>query len=409
MLEAYEIGISLALQDGVSDGIALIRRDLAALDRAIAATSQSLTRLQVQAGTPSPVHVPSATQPKPMVQAASSPAVPEQQALPATPKDPVHPPMSNQPRPDAPVLDIRSPISGRPTSAMEPSIQNPPQRPQPAISVVSTSSLRSSPSATTPQQLSTEAPPASSQLQANPVAPQGPAKLAPPSAPAGPSVPAAVQIVSKVAADPPTASRQPPVAAAMPLLATRPPDVAVPLLAAPPPRAARALLVTPGSPAAPARLPPAVPHLQQPSPVPPPRHTGHSQHVASHHAQAPSRRDSPVEPAPRPRADSPVHTGHHAAVPQAQPSTSARAAAPAGQSVLAPTSAPQPTRTSSFAPPPTPSEQTITLQGDIILDGARLGRWMTSSLARQAARPPAGPTGPDPRQTPLWSGQAQGF
>jgi hypothetical protein len=49
------------------------------------------------------------------------------------------------------------------------------------------------------------------------------------------------------------------------------------------------------------------------------------------------------------------------------------------------------------------------MQGDIILDGARVGRWMTSSLARQAARPPAGPTGPDPRQTPLWAGQAQGF
>ena len=44
MLEAYEVGISLALQDGVSDGIALIRRDLAALDRAIAATSQNLAQ-----------------------------------------------------------------------------------------------------------------------------------------------------------------------------------------------------------------------------------------------------------------------------------------------------------------------------------------------------------------------------
>ena len=50
MLEAYEIGISLALQDGVSAGIALIRRDLAALDRAIAATSQNLAQLQAQAG-----------------------------------------------------------------------------------------------------------------------------------------------------------------------------------------------------------------------------------------------------------------------------------------------------------------------------------------------------------------------
>jgi hypothetical protein len=51
----------------------------------------------------------------------------------------------------------------------------------------------------------------------------------------------------------------------------------------------------------------------------------------------------------------------------------------------------------------------MTLQGDVILDGARVGRWMASTLARQAARPPAGPTGPDPRQTPLWSGQAQGY
>ena len=55
MLEAYEIGISLALQDGVSAGIALIRRDLDTLDRAIAATSQNLAKLQAQAGqTPAP-------------------------------------------------------------------------------------------------------------------------------------------------------------------------------------------------------------------------------------------------------------------------------------------------------------------------------------------------------------------
>ncbi len=74
-----------------------------------------------------------------------------------------------------------------------------------------------------------------------------------------------------------------------------------------------------------------------------------------------------------------------------------------------PTSPPPfPGAQSSFAPPPQ-SQQPMTLQGDVILDGARVGRWMTSTLARQAARPPAGPTGPDPRQTPLWSGQAQGF
>jgi len=52
MTEAYEIGITLALQDGVSDGIAIIRRDLAALDRAIAATSANLAHLHQAEATP---------------------------------------------------------------------------------------------------------------------------------------------------------------------------------------------------------------------------------------------------------------------------------------------------------------------------------------------------------------------
>ncbi|WP_216851195.1 hypothetical protein [Acidisphaera sp. L21] len=73
-----------------------------------------------------------------------------------------------------------------------------------------------------------------------------------------------------------------------------------------------------------------------------------------------------------------------------------------------PAASPQQPAAASFAPPPQQAAP-ITLQGDIVLDGARVGRWMTSSLARQASRPAAGPTGPDPRQTPLWSGQAQGF
>ena len=58
------------------------------------------------------------------------------------------------------------------------------------------------------------------------------------------------------------------------------------------------------------------------------------------------------------------------------------------------------------APAATPA---ITMQGDIIIDGMRLGRWLTNAMARQASRPPSGPVAPDPRQTPLWSGQAQGF
>ena len=45
MIDAYEIGIQLALQDGVSAGLELINRELAEVDKAIAITSAGLTNL----------------------------------------------------------------------------------------------------------------------------------------------------------------------------------------------------------------------------------------------------------------------------------------------------------------------------------------------------------------------------
>jgi hypothetical protein len=397
MLEAYEIGISLALQDGVSDGIALIRRDLAALDRAIAATSQNLKHLQTQAGVPSPVHVPTAIQPRPVAQAASSPSTPEQQTTPAAAKTPLQLSMTAPPRSDAPLLEGRSQISTRATPAGAPTFQNTPQSPKPAISVISTSSLQSPPAATLPRQASFDPPSISAVPQALPVSPHDGSRPAPPFAPAAPSPLSTVQIAAKVAAAPPIAPTQ------------RPSGAAIPLVAAPPSRAAPAPVATPQPPAAAAQLTLAAPLLQQSLPRPASRHTEHRQHPAPNYAQAPRRHEQPGEPTLPPRANRPSHAAHQAAESTTQPTMAARPAAPPGQSVLLQTSAPQPARTGSFAPPPPSSEQTITLQGDIILDGARLGRWMTSSLARQAARPPTGPTGPDPRQTPLWSGQAQGF
>ena len=41
--------------------------------------------------------------------------------------------------------------------------------------------------------------------------------------------------------------------------------------------------------------------------------------------------------------------------------------------------------------------------GDVMLDGARVGRWMAAALAEQAARPPSGPTFFDPSQSPAWN------
>jgi len=45
MIDAYEVGIQLALQDGVSSGLEVIGRELAELDKAVAASSAGLTAL----------------------------------------------------------------------------------------------------------------------------------------------------------------------------------------------------------------------------------------------------------------------------------------------------------------------------------------------------------------------------
>lgn len=47
-------------------------------------------------------------------------------------------------------------------------------------------------------------------------------------------------------------------------------------------------------------------------------------------------------------------------------------------------------------------------QGDVFLDGMRMGRWMTEHLARQAGRPPAGGSAFDPRMGIAWTGMQQG-
>jgi len=49
MIDAYEIGIQLALQDGVSAGLEVIGRELAEVDRAVAATSAGLQSLTLAA------------------------------------------------------------------------------------------------------------------------------------------------------------------------------------------------------------------------------------------------------------------------------------------------------------------------------------------------------------------------
>jgi hypothetical protein len=63
---------------------------------------------------------------------------------------------------------------------------------------------------------------------------------------------------------------------------------------------------------------------------------------------------------------------------------------------------------SPSAVPPPMKPQSTTSQGDIYVDGSRLGRWMTDRLAKAAELPRATMTGFDPRMTPTWPGAPTG-
>ncbi len=61
----------------------------------------------------------------------------------------------------------------------------------------------------------------------------------------------------------------------------------------------------------------------------------------------------------------------------------------------------------SAAPPPA-SDGGRPTGGDVFLDGAKVGRWLADTLAREAGGPAVGGTGFDPRLGPTWPGALQG-
>jgi hypothetical protein len=385
MIEAYEIGISLALQDGVSVGIDFIRRKLASLDQAILATSNNLARLQQGAGTglprsPAPQTV---ERPAPLTDTAE-PAIETRGAT-------LHPPPL-QPEPDRPTL-MASSLKASSTAPTNPEMPPPVKvatAPQPPITPSSSAPDRQ----VNPHHPEAPAPIAAPPVPSTPAPPRQPAvpatERAPVTIPPPPIQTPAAPPQKQAATMPAPALQRGPLSS--PAMGTEANRTQIPvgtatvihhhkhssrrefvtrqtLQTVPNPPAKIQDLLTPASPAhsAPRIAPDHTPAFEYPGPK-----TAGGQRVS--------------------RTPEPVAMPNVPPAPPARPPT---AAAPALQPP-------------SFAPPPL-SQPTIMLQGDIILDGARLGRWMTSSLARQAARPPAGPTGPDPRQTPLWSGQAQGF
>ncbi len=346
MTEAYEIGITLALQNGVSDGIAVIRRDLATLDRAIAATSANLAHLH-QAET-SPPRAP-ALPPKPSPGPSPQAGEPVITSIPAKPQF-----IAGQP--------ATEPTKGPPSSPA-PTVTFDLASPTPAPIPVSTPSPRAPPIGT-PQTLS---PPLI------PIPPAAPTRLTSPSVPTSPDIsPPPFQLDPTPSYSRPTPPQGNQPAAFMPLatLAHQSSPASLP----------RASVSAPTSPS----LAP-ITQYREPS------------------------QTTPIAPAPSRTVPTPVVTPRPSVPPPHQPTRSAPAA-PAFQHAPSSGNFPRPDQPTAVShAPPTQTSPPITLQGDITLDGARVGRWMASTLARQAARPAAGPTGPDPRQTPLWSGQAQGY
>jgi hypothetical protein len=55
-----------------------------------------------------------------------------------------------------------------------------------------------------------------------------------------------------------------------------------------------------------------------------------------------------------------------------------------------------------------PAGQSVPMHGDVFLDGVRVGRWLSDTMARAAGGPATGATAFDPRLGPRWPGALQG-
>jgi hypothetical protein len=101
-----------------------------------------------------------------------------------------------------------------------------------------------------------------------------------------------------------------------------------------------------------------------------------------------------VSPAPHPI----VPEGERSFVPPVSSSP-----APQSPSRAAQPSAPVANATATPEAPPTPAEtQMVKVECNFMLDGAQIGRWISSAMAKEAARPPTAARGFNTRMTPAW-------
>ena len=346
MEDAYEIGIRLVLENGVSAGIATLQNELAAYDRALTATTGRLrTTTEVNRGLSAPIG------PSKIVPAVRGPVTGEVSE--ASDKE-----TGRKGEPPVSVPATSSRVAALPQTAVVPA---------PAV-------LR----ATLPEQYLR----ALERPRRLPVAPE-------------PSVPATIQT-------PQTAPRH-----------RHEPAMAIPagvqlVMGAPPSNYAHY------APASPVNQTPAAVVEQasdsRPAPMPAPSRREGQQSVFVAHELAHS-----FEWSVRPIGNGFASAGAQAPLPVRDlVSSFDRGVTSAGDGFTSvgvqvsprpertPVAATEPASPMAAAPPPGPT------QGDVYLDGTRVGRWISDRLAREVDRPQVGVTGFDPRVGPAWPGSLHG-
>lgn len=368
MIDAYEIGIQLALQDGVSAGLQVIARELGALDRAVAATAgrlEGLTRTAVEAQRAVAAvgggRTPAAAGPE-VVDTAMPDGVPAAVPIAVTP------------RAQAGAAPVALPVGG--TAAFE---------------------------------LPAAVPGVRVAASAGPVAPAG----------AGRVTPAAAAVAAT-----PTGPASPSVTPAAPMPARLLPEVAAGTRATP----VSASPAPPTRPAATAGLP-VLPVINPPPQRTPPAGSEQAAMPAASGRQpaAPIRGSMPelvaargaVMPRPLAAAQPRRGAGRLDATPPVTPPVTqgiaAAARAPVSPGVLGrgpasgAASGNERRRTPNGelgdrpAAPVGQSQEGGRNGGDVMLDGRLVGHWLADRMGRDAGRPSAGTTAFDARQAPAWA------
>ena len=385
MIDAYTIGITLALEDGVSDGITAIRRDLAELDLAVAESAARLLMLRHLAADlvlPAPPD-------RPMKHAAlfAPPTFrPETAPPPVTAADflavapPVTRPLSSVPIPTVhkatPAFEV--PSAGPRAPAVLPATGTASAKPATSVPPIPGLSAQiAPPPAMLPAAQSPSVAPKAVLASAVPIGQptserRGSTSPGPPPEPDKPIDFA--EIARSQAPSVPKWRHQDPDR----LLSKAPEPVSRPVIMAPlTPQSQKDAAQSPPKIPAPAEMP-ATPRLSLP--LPPPHYLEPRQQQAQAPASVspPSGPSHPVRPFPiTPPAGYP-------------PAAYARATAPAPPTLGT---------VSSDRP-----QADGLVSAELHLDGVAIGRWVTRHLERQVTRPQAGATGFDPRMSPSWTG-----